>query len=77
MKRSEEGGYLEKDSQGAQVECAVRVSSPKADHSPSVRFSLVPLRWMAGEINWWGLVAKTLHCPTALIVDDTSFDEDP
>lgn len=57
------------------MELVVRVRSPKADNRPSVRFSLVPLQWMAGEINWWGLVAKTLSCPTALMVDDTSFDE--
>lgn len=53
------------------MEFAVRVCSPKADHSPSVRFSLVPLEWMAGEINWWGLVAKTLSSARQrLMVDD-------
>lgn len=57
------------------MELVVRVRSPNAAHSPPVRFSLVPLRWMVGESNWCGGVgrrgAKTLSCPTALIVDDT------
>lgn len=57
------------------MELVVRVRSPNAAHSPSVKFSLVPLRWMAGEINWCGGAgqrgAKTLSCPTVLIVDDT------
>lgn len=63
------------------MELIVSCATPNAAHSPSVRFSLVPLRWMMGEINWRGGAgqrgAKTLSCPTALIVDDTSFDEDP